>query len=85
MTDREKLKAVVEDWSYKDKEKCVSDSLVDHLIANGVTIIESPKTKKMLCIQWNPGHHGLNQRCEWKGKYTPCSCDGDYEKCMYHS
>ena len=63
--------------------KVVSNKeIADHLIANGVTIIETPKPRKALCILWNPGHHGLNQRCEQQD-YKLCSCNGDVDKCDY--
>lgn len=56
--------------------------VADHLIANGVTINEPPKHRKMLCVFWNPGHHGSKQRCE-QLTYKPCSCNGDVDKCDY--
>lgn len=54
----------------------------EYLIANGVTLVEPPKHRKMLCAFWNPGHHGSKQRCE-QLTYKPCSCNGDVDKCDY--
>ena len=86
MADREKLIRLLDEVHHKHLGKDYMERLgtiADYLIKNGVTIIEKPKPQKMLCIQWNPGHHGLMQRCEWMGKHKVCSCNGDYEKCDY--
>ena len=82
---REKLMKLIDELP-PHEGKTFEEALADHLIANGVTIVETPKPKKMLCINWNPGHHGLNQHCEWMqrhGNHRVCSCNGDYDKCDY--
>lgn len=38
---------------------------------------------KQLCPLWNPGHHGLPQRCELCGDYRICTCGGNDENCNY--
>jgi hypothetical protein len=78
---REKLIKLLDDFPVQ-MEWHSNEELADHLIANGVAIIETPKPEKRVCILWNPGHHGLNQRCE-QMDYKPCSCNGDTEKCDY--
>lgn len=45
-------------------------------------ITEKEKPRKQLCILWNPGHHGLGQRCEMV-EYKPCTCNGDHDQCNY--
>lgn len=88
MTDREKLIDLLNDVGKNVMQFETGnfiESLADHLIANGVTIVEKPKPQKQLCINWNPGHHGMPQRCEQPFSWKYCSCNGDFEKCDWRT